>query len=76
MSIAKSLYIKNVPGWERVLRLVAAAFAVAVALFVLQSPWSWLGAVAGASLALTGLVGFCPMCAMVGRRLTQAAAGR
>jgi len=27
--------------------------------------------VTGAVVALTGLVGFCPMCAMVGRRLDK-----
>jgi Protein of unknown function (DUF2892) len=70
LSLAKALYIKNVPDWERMLRLVAAAATVAVALALLQSPWSWLAAASAAGFGLTGLVGFCPMCAMVGRRLT------
>lgn len=70
MSLAKALYIKNVPGWERTLRLVAAIVIVVGGLAMLQAPWSWIAAASGAGFALTGLFGFCPMCAMVGRRLT------
>lgn len=70
MSLAKALYIKNVPGWERTLRILAAIGMIAFALAMLQAPWSWLTAAGGAAFALTGLFGFCPMCAMVGRRLT------
>lgn len=41
-------YAKNLPNWERVLRVIM-----------------------GAILAMTGLMGFCPMCAMVGRKLNK-----
>lgn len=47
-------YVKNVQGWERVLRVV-------------------LGLIVAAGIVASGLVGFCPMCAMVGRRLDKAA---
>lgn len=70
MSLTKALYIKNVPTAERVLRVAAALGTVVFALSTLHAPWSWVTAAAAASLGVTGLVGFCPMCAMVGRRLT------
>ena len=63
-------YIKNVPAWERVLRVLMGIAALAYAVL----NWGVSGlAVAmglmGAILAMTGLMGFCPMCAMVGRKL-------
>lgn len=64
-------YVKNVPNGERVLRVAAGAAGVALALSVLAAPWSWAGAAMAAVLSATGLVGFCPMCAMVGRKLTK-----
>ena len=64
-----AFFVKNVPGWERALRLVAALALVLFALVSLASPWSWVVASGAASFALTGLVGFCPMCALAGRRL-------
>ncbi|MHB1956621.1 MAG: YgaP family membrane protein [Sulfobacillus sp.] len=61
--------MKNVPRWERGLRL-AGGVAVIVSAF-----WT-LGGIArevlialGAGLALSGVLGFCPMCALAGRRL-------
>lgn len=65
-------YVKNIPQWERVLRLVMGLMGLAYAVM----NWSGSGlAIAmglmGAMLAVTGLVGFCPMCAMVGRKLDK-----
>ncbi|MYN05913.1 YgaP family membrane protein [Pseudoduganella aquatica] len=65
-------YVKNVPNGERVLRVVAGLLAVA---FSLVSVGGVLGAVLAASaggIVASGLFGFCPMCAMVGRRLDKA----
>ncbi len=63
------LYVKNVPTWERVLRIAMGLMALAFAAM------NWGGSnlavgvgVMGTMLAVTGLVGFCSMCAMVGRR--------
>ncbi|MBK6919587.1 MAG: DUF2892 domain-containing protein [Deltaproteobacteria bacterium] len=69
MTIARSLYVKNVPPIERFVRVLAAAAATGVGLMWLSSPWSWLVAISAVSLLVTGLVGYCPMCAMVGRRI-------
>ncbi|QNK71157.1 DUF2892 domain-containing protein [Variovorax sp. PAMC26660] len=65
-------YVKNVPGWERVLRIVMGL----VGLVFAAMNWGTAGlavgvGLAGAMLAVTGLFGFCPMCAMVGRELDK-----
>ncbi len=64
-----AFYVKNVPGWERVLRVVAGTAAGAFALYSFAGPTGWLLAGSAIGIAVSGLVGFCPMCAMVGRRL-------
>jgi hypothetical protein len=68
------LYVKNVPGWERALRIVVGLAGLVFA----AVSWGTAGfglavavALMGAMLALTGLFGFCPMCAMVGRKLDK-----
>jgi uncharacterized membrane protein len=65
------LHIKrNLPTWERVVRIMAG-IGIGAALY---GGWSsnnvviLLGIAAGATLALTAFVGFCPACWMVGRR--------
>ena len=65
-------YVKNVPNWERVLRLIAGVIALAFAAINWGTSSMAVGAgIMGAVLAMTGSVGFCPMCAMVGRRLNK-----
>ncbi|MFS2005672.1 DUF2892 domain-containing protein [Duganella sp. CT11-25] len=66
-------YVKNVPGWERALRVVAGLIAMAIGYSVLGGMWGSLLAVSAAGIVASGLFGFCPMCAMVGRRLDKAA---
>lgn len=65
-------FVKNVPAWERALRVVMgiAALGGAYALWGVSNLGTGL-AIAGAMFAMTGLVGFCPMCAMVGRKLDK-----
>jgi Protein of unknown function (DUF2892) len=63
-------YRKNLPGWERAMRVAGGAGMVACGLLGLFGmPIGYLIAGAGLVTALTGFVGFCPMCAMVGRTL-------
>jgi hypothetical protein len=65
-------YVKNLPTWERVLRItMGMAFLVTAYLSWGHSNFGVGAAVMGAILSMTGLMGFCPMCAMVGRRLKQ-----
>lgn len=63
-------YVKNVPTWERWLRgMMGIALLVAPILYL---GWGMLGivlGVMGAMGVMTGLFGYCPMCAMVGRKL-------
>jgi len=71
-SFAKTaFFVKNVPPAERALRIAISVAGAAAALFWLAAPWSWLCAASALGFALTGVVGFCPMCAMVGRRLDR-----
>ena len=65
-------YVKNVPNGERVLRVMGGLVGVGLSLALLPGPWSWLGAASAAGLSVSGLLGFCPACAMVGRKLPPA----
>jgi hypothetical protein len=63
-------YVKNIPGWERALRVLMGLAGLA---FAVQN-WGVSGAAVamglmGAVLAMTGLAGYCPMCALAGRKL-------
>lgn len=65
-------YVKNVPNWERALRLIMGLLGLAYA----AMNWGVSGfavgmGIMGAVLAMTGVLGFCPMCAMVGRKLDK-----
>ncbi len=69
-------YRKNLPGWERAMRTVGGAGMIAYGLFGMPGLPGMPGAMAGYLIAgtgavalLTGFFGFCPMCAMVGRKL-------
>jgi len=64
-------YRKNVPGWERITRVVAGAAMIACGLRAPALSGNLVGhaiAISGALTLLSGFIGFCPMCAMVGRR--------
>ncbi|MBC3920578.1 DUF2892 domain-containing protein [Undibacterium sp. CY18W] len=63
------LYMKNLPSWERLLRIVAGlACLVFTAMNWGIAGLSVLAGISGAMAALTGLIGFCPMCALLGRK--------
>jgi hypothetical protein len=68
----KMFYVKNVPTWERVLRVVAGLAVVAWSVQALGGLWGALVALSAAGIVLSGLFGFCPACAMVGRKLDKA----
>ena len=64
------LYLKNLRTWESVARVAVGAAMVAVGLLGIQGRMlAGLVAATGAVFVLTGLFGWCPMCAMVGRKL-------
>lgn len=64
------MYFKtNVPGWERAIRIAMGIMAAGLAYLYAPSPMTaWIGIAMAVMFAGTGLIGFCPMCAMVGRR--------
>ncbi len=63
-------YRKNVPGWERGFRALVGVAVIAFGILGMQaSLLSYLVVATGLTALLTGFVGFCPMCALVGRKL-------
>ena len=67
-------YVKNLPTWERSLRIVAGIVVTAYALLRMGEMMSWIILAGGIGLAVTGIFGFCPACALAGRRLEKSSA--
>ncbi len=61
-------YVKNVPTGERAVRVGVGLGGAAAAVLLVPGVLGWALGVGVAGLALTGLVGYCPMCALVGRK--------
>ena len=63
------LYCKNVSTKESVARVRGGALIVACSLTQSgATPLGWVLAASGVVTALTGLFGYCPACAMAGRK--------
>lgn len=63
---------RNVPGWERLLRAMGGiGLLIAVVSVPLQGPGAWIAGGSGIGLLMSALVGFCPACALAGRRLKE-----
>ncbi|MDF2115652.1 DUF2892 domain-containing protein [Roseiarcaceae bacterium H3SJ34-1] len=66
------LYVKNVPGWERAIRIILGIGLLGASVAFFGSTMSgWAAGIIGAMAAMSGLLGFCPACAMVGRKLSS-----
>ena len=63
------IYRRNLPGWERAGRLLGAAGMAFCAWQLRAGPGGLVFAIAAVTTALTSVFGFCPMCALAGRRL-------
>ena len=64
------IYLKNLPIWERWARSIfGLSLAIFGATILGNSLVGWASVGIGAVALLTGFIGFCPMCAMVGRKL-------
>ena len=61
-----AIYRKNIGGWQQLARIAAGLGSAAAGLSLLAWPWSLAAAGAGALFALTGVFGYCPICAMAG----------
>jgi hypothetical protein len=62
-------YKRNLPFWERVARFVGATLLGLCALRFGATPAGLAFGIFGVMAAVTALIGFCPMCAIAGRRL-------
>jgi hypothetical protein len=64
------MFKRNVPGWERALRAACGAAVLVVAAVLPLAGWPmWAVAAGGAGLLVSAAMGFCPACAIAGRRL-------
>ena len=62
------LYRKNLFAWEQMLRIIAGVAMIGGGLIYLPGWPGYLVAASGGLLAVTGVFGWCPACAMVGRK--------
>jgi hypothetical protein len=63
-------YRKNLPGWERAMRIIAGLALIAWGWLAFQAtPLGYAIVASGVTAIVTGFFGFCPMCAMVRRKL-------
>jgi Protein of unknown function (DUF2892) len=66
------IYTKNLPAAERVVRGFGGVALVACGLIGMKGlPIGYVLGGSGLFTVLTGFVGFCPMCALAGRRIAQ-----
>ena len=67
------LYPKNVPNWERAIRTIGGIILIAFALLqpLLGSLLTVVLIGSGLAAIITGFVGWCPACALVGRKIKQ-----
>ncbi len=58
--------MKNEASWDRIVRVVGGVGLIGLGLGgVIPSPWGWVAAAAGAVFLVTGIVGFCPIYAVL-----------
>jgi hypothetical protein len=64
------IFKRNVPGWERALCAACGITLLVVAAMMPLAGWPlWAVLAGGAGFVVSALVGFCPACALAGRRL-------
>ena len=64
------LYVKNVPTAERVIRVMMGVALLGGALVWLgPTTGGWVAGAMGMMAAVSGLIGWCPMCVIAGRKL-------
>ena len=65
-------YVKNLPTWERIIRVMMAIALAAYGFLGLGTTTAGYVAMGmGVMMLMTAFLGFCPMCAMAGRKLKQ-----
>jgi hypothetical protein len=70
-------YRKNIYAWEQAARIIGSA-GVALCAYILMPVGTLTYVIIASAIGfgLTGVFGFCPMCAMVGRKLKNAGDGK
>jgi len=66
-------YPKNVPNVERFIRIAVGIILVAIALSG-HGLFGGLSIITAGFVVVTGFVGWCPMCALVGRKIKRSQA--
>jgi hypothetical protein len=61
-------YRKNVFAWEQIVRLAAGGALIGGGLLYAAGWLGYMVAALGLYLTLTGVFGYCPACAMIGRK--------
>lgn len=61
-------YQKNLPTWERYLRLLSAVFMASCSWHFGMTPVGWIFGIAAFVTVITGLIGYCPMCQLSNRK--------
>lgn len=61
-----AFYRKNIGSVQQMARIVMGAGVAIASIMLVGAPISWLGVGAGAMFAMTGIVGWCPACAIAG----------
>jgi len=65
-------YSKNLPAWERIVRVVLGTAVLSCGVvWISRSALAYLFMASGIVTMLTGFFGFCPMCSLAGRRRKQ-----
>lgn len=60
---------RNLPAWERAVRLGGGLVLAFASVLWLSGGWlAWTGLASALMMGLTGIVGFCPACALAGRQ--------
>ncbi len=58
--------MRNEASWDRIVRVVGGVVLIGFGLGgVIASPWGWIAAVVGAVFLVTGIVGLCPIYAVL-----------
>lgn len=61
-----AFYRKNIGSLEQIARVAAGVAVAALALVYYPGLVGWLVAAGSLGFSLTGLIGYCPMCAIAG----------
>ena len=68
------MFKPNEGGVDRIVRVVLGIALLALGLFWAQAPWNWVLDIVGVIALVTGVIGFCPLYALLGFHTNKAGA--